>query len=325
MNIGDLPKRSILVTGATGFVGRPLCRKLLVDFGLVRGAVWTAEPAMNLPVGVQPTPIEAIAPSTDWSVALAGIDTIIHLAARVHVMNDTSEDPLAAYRSVNVEGTENLARQAAACGARRLVFISTVKVHGEETSVPYTENDMLAPEDPYGVSKMEAEDVLRRVSAETGLEVVIIRPPLVYGPGVKANFRRLLKIIRRGIPLPLACICNSRSLIGLGNLVDAITVCATHPQAAGNTFLVSDDEDVSTPELVRTVAAAFGVPVRTFPVPLLLMRLAGTLTGRATAVERLAGSLTVDTTKINRELGWQPPFTMQQGMAETAEWYRKKF
>ena len=285
MNPGDFSKHAVLVTGSTGFVGKPLCEKLLTTFGLVRGAVWIAEPATNLPAGVQATPIEAIGPDTDWSEALTGIDTVVHLAARVHVMDDTSEDPLEAYRQVNVAGTENLARQAVANGVKRLVFISTVKVHGEETDVSYTEKDTLAPEDPYGISKQEAEDVLRQIASETGLEVVIIRPPLVYGPGVKANFLRLIETVQRGIPLPLACLRNRRSLIGLGNLVDAIFTCATHPQAAGNSYLVSDGEDVSTPELVHIIANAFGRSSRLFPVPLPLMRLTGTLTGKGAAID----------------------------------------
>jgi nucleoside-diphosphate-sugar epimerase len=314
---------NILVTGANGFVGIPLCQKLLGTFGHVRGAVWVANSEINLPVGIQSTPIDAIGLSTDWSEALAGIDVVVHLAARVHVMDDTAENLFDAYRKVNVDGTENLARQAAANGATRLVFISTVKVHGEETDVPFTEVDPLAPKDPYGVSKQEAEEALRRVAADTDLEVVIIRPPLVYGPGVKANFLRLLGAVQRGIPLPLACLNNRRSLIGLGNLVDAIAICSTHPQAAGNSYLVSDGEDVSTPELIRMIATAFGRPSRLFPVPLPLMRLAGTLTGKRAAVDRLAGSLTVDTSKIRRELCWQPPYTMAQELAETAEWFRK--
>jgi len=325
MSIGDSSKRSILVTGATGFVGRPLCEKLMTTYGHVRGAVWIAESEANLPVGVQPSPIEDIGPTTDWSGALAGIDTVIHLAARVHVMDDTSEDPLVAYRLVNVTGTENLARQAVANGVRRLVFISTVKVHGEETNVSYTEEDVLAPEDPYGVSKQEAEDVLREIALETGLEVVILRPPLVYGPGVKANFKRLLETVRRGFPLPLACLCNKRSLVGLGNLVDAIALCAIHPQAAGNSYLVSDGEDVSTPELVRLIATAFGRSSRLFPVPIAIMRLVGTLTGKGATIDRLAGSLTVDITKIRRDLCWKPPYSMAQGLAETVEWFKKQF
>jgi nucleoside-diphosphate-sugar epimerase len=320
-----LENKHVLVTGATGFVGRPLCEQLIQNSFGVRGSVRITETPINLPVGVQAAEISSIGSATDWTTALTGIDIVIHLAARVHVMVDTSEDPLEAYRQVNVAGTENLARQAVACNVKRLVFISTVKVHGEETDLPYTELDILAPEDPYGVSKQEAEDVLRQVAAETGLEVVVIRTPLVYGPGVKANFLRLIETVQRGIPLPLACLRNSRSLIGLRNLVDAIITCATHPQSAGNSYLVSDGEDVSTPELVRRISTAFGRSSRLFPVPLPLMRLAGILTGKGTAVDRLAGSLTVDTTKIRRELGWQPPYTMEQELFETAGWFRNRF
>jgi len=312
----------VLVTGATGFVGRPLCEKLQTTNNLVRGAVRIAEPTATLPKGVEIAHIETIGPATDWTQALTGVDLVVHLAARVHVMEDTSEDPLESYREVNVAGTERLARQAVACGVRRMVFISTVKVHGEENDKSYTEVDLLAPEDPYGVSKMEAEKALGHVAEETDLEVVIIRPPLVYGPGVKANFRHLLEIVRRGIPLPLASIRNRRSLIGLGNLVDAIVLCSTHPQAAGNTYLVSDGEDISTPELVRKIATSLDKPARLISVPITLMCLAAKLTGKLAAVDRLKGSLTVDTTKIRCELGWLPPFTMAQGLVETADWFK---
>lgn len=315
---------NVLVTGATGFVGTALLERLGRETCQVRVAVLAEERTDHLPETVEKVVVQPLSDMTEYADALRGIDVVIHLAARVHVMNEDAADPLAEFRRVNVAGTETLARQAAAAGVRRLVFLSSVKVNGEGRGEPYTEDDPPAPEDPYGVSKQEAEDVLRQVAADTGLEVVIIRPPLVYGPGVKANFRRLLETVRRGIPLPLACIHNSRSLVGLGNLVDAVTVCATHPRAAGQTFLVSDGEDVSTPELVRRIAASFGRPPRLFPVPLSLMRLAGTLTGKRAAVDRLAGSLTVDSSKIRRELGWQPPFTMEQGLAETAEWFSKK-
>ncbi len=237
-------------------------------------------------------------------------------------MDETSGDPLAAYRQVNVEGTECLARQAAAKGVQRLVFLSSVKVLGEETDVPYSEQNLPGPQDPYGVSKLEAENILQQIAEETGLEVVIIRPPLVYGPGVKANFRKLLGMIQRGLPLPFAGINNRRSLIYLGNLIDVIITCATHPKAAGNTFMVSDGEDISTPELIRRIAHALGVSARLFPVPLSLMRLAGKLVGRSAAVNRLTGSLTVDSSKIRRELGWEPPFTMEEGLRETAEWFK---
>lgn len=323
MSRENLYKKNVLVAGATGFVGRPLCEQLLLKAFNVRGSVWIAEIPTNLPAGAQATSIESIGPDTDWSAALSGIDIVIHLAARVHVMDETFGEPLTAYRQVNVAGTENLARQAAAAGVRRLVYLSSVKVHGEESNAPYSEENHPAPQDPYGVSKLEAEIILRKIAAETGLEVVIIRPPLVYGPGVKANFFNLLKIVERGLPLPLAGITNSRSLIYLGNLIDAIITCATHPQAAGQTFLVSDGVDVSTPQLIRQVATALDRPARLLPFPLSLMRLAGKLTGKSMAVDRLLGSLVVDSSKIRRELRWKPPFTMAQGLRETATWFKK--
>lgn len=312
----------VLVTGATGFVGRSLCEKLLLNDIDLRGTVWTFEPSTSLQAGVQAAPIETIGPDTDWSVALNGIEIVIHLAARVHVMDETCGDPLTAYRQVNVAGTENLARQAAAQGVKRLVFLSSVKVHGEETEIPYEEQLAPAPQDPYGVSKLEAEQVLHKISAETGLEVVIIRPPLIYGPGVKANFLNLLKIVDKDIPLPLASITNARSLLYLGNLIDAIVLCINHPQAAGQVFLVSDGEDVSTSELIRRVATALGRPARLFPFPPSLMRLAGKLTGKSMAVDRLLGSLVIDSGKIQRELGWTPPYTMADGLSATAKWYK---
>ena len=319
--IGESNKLNVLVTGATGFVGKPLCEKILTIFTIVRGAVWVAEPSANLPDGVQPTSIEAIGPDTDWSEALADIDIVIHLAARVHVMDDTSKDPLEAYRQVNVAGTENLARQAVAHGVKRLVFISTVKVHGEESLASYSEESALAPQDPYGVSKLEAEVALGRIAEETGLEVVIIRPPLVYGPGVKANFLRLLGVVERSIPLPFASINNRRSMICLGNLVDAIVLCATHPKASGQAYLVSDGDDVSTPELIRRVATALKSSTRLIPFPVALMLLAGKLLGKMNAVDRLTGSLVVDNSKLRRELEWKPPFSMAEGLKATATWY----
>lgn len=324
MNPGDSSKRAFLVTGATGFVGHPLCGELVLNKFGVCGAVWIAEAPNNLPAGVQAALIESIGPDTDWSGALTGIDTVIHLAARVHVMNEASDDPLSVYRQINVAGTESLARQAVANGVQRLVFLSSVKVLGEETDAPYSEQNYPVPQDPYGVSKLEAENILHKIAEESGLEVVIIRPPLVYGPDVKANFRKLLGMVQRGLPLPFASINNRRSLIYLGNLIDVIITCATHPQAAGQTFLVSDGEDVSTPKLIRQVAIALDRPARLIPFPTTLMRLAGKLTGKSMAVDRLLGSLVVDSGKIRRELGWKPPFTMAEGLAATATWYKDR-
>lgn len=292
--------------------------------GHVRGTVRSAKYADSLPAGVNAVQIESIGPDTDWSEALKGVDTVVYLAARVHVMHDTAADPLAAFRQVNVIGMEHLARMAAIAGASRFIYMSSVKVNGEGRALPYREVDKPAPIDPYGISKWEAEQVLDRIANETRMEVVVLRSPLVYGPGVKANFLRLLQMVDLGIPLPLANINNRRSLIYLGNLVGAVIACIEHTRAAGQTFLVSDGEDVSTPDLIRRVAASLGREVRLFAFPASLIRLAGKLSGKSAAGERLLSSLTVDSTKIRRELDWETPYTMEHGLAETAEWYKQK-
>jgi nucleoside-diphosphate-sugar epimerase len=312
---------NILITGATGFVGRFLCSSLLEEVFSVRGTLLVSENPSSVVNGVEPVAIEPLGPDTPWRHALIGIDTVIHLAARVHVMDDSAADPLTEFRKVNVEGTAQLAREAAKAGVKRLVFISSIKVNGEENVSPYTLDSPPNPSDPYGISKWEAEQALRQIETETGLEVVIIRPTLVYGPGVKANFLNMMKIISRGIPLPLASVANKRSLIYVGNLVDALVTCASHPAAVGQTYLVSDGENVSTPELIRRTASALGVSARLLPFPTSLMRLAGRLTGKTATVHRLMGSLTVDCSKIRRELGWVPPFTMEEGLLETAAWF----
>ena len=247
---------SLLVTGATGFVGRFLSAKLLAEGCSVRGTLLAFENPASLVKGVEPVVIEPLGPDTPWSQALCGIDTIIHLAARVHIMDDPSADPLTEFLKVNTEGTKHLALKAAKAGVKRLVFISSIKVNGEETEAAYSEDSPAQPSDPYGISKWEAEQGLRQIEAETGLEVVIVRPTLVYGPGVKANFLNMMKVVHRSIPLPLASIKNKRSLVYIGNLVDALATCAMHPAAAGQTFLVSDGEDVSTPELISRTANA---------------------------------------------------------------------
>lgn len=314
--------QNILVTGATGFVGRPLCAKLLGSGARVSAAVWAKDPLVPALETIEPILIDSIGPDTDWAGAFVGIDTVIHLAARVHVMDDRVEDPLIAYRSVNVAGTEILARAAASSGVKRFIFLSSVKVNGEESEKKYTARDVPAPSDPYAVSKLEAEIVLRKISDETGLEIVIIRPPLVYGPGVKANFHSLLKIISTGLPLPFATVRNERSLIYLENLIDSIILCANHPAAAGRTYLVRDGEDVSTPELIYKVADALGKTPHLFQFPLAALRLGGRLTGKSAAVNRLLGSLVVDDSEIRTELGWKPPFTMAEGLTKTADWYK---
>lgn len=315
--------KNVLITGATGFVGRHLSSRLLVDGWNVSGTILENELPSRLVDGVKPAMISPLGPNTDWGDALAGIEIVVHLAARVHIMHDDVNDPLAEFRLVNVFGTKRLAYEAARCGVKRIVFISSVKVNGEESFEQYTDEQSPAPTDFYGVSKWEAERVLRQIESETGVEVVILRPTLVYGPSVKANFLNLMKIICRGIPLPLASIKNKRSLIYIGNLVDVLVICSLHPSAAGKTFLVSDKEQVSTPELIRLIATALGVPVRLFPFPVFLLRLIGLLAGKAAAVNRLVGSLTVNVSAIQTELDWQPPFTMQQGLTETAGWFLK--
>ncbi len=311
----------MLITGASGFVGRPLCTELLRRGHEVVSAVRAAGAEHS---GARQIITGSIDGGTDWSAALCHVEVLIHLAARVHVMQDTSADPLAEFRRVNVQGTENLARQAAHAGAKRLVYVSSIKVNGEATSAgqPYSERDTPAPQDPYGQSKWEAERALLQVAHETGLEVVIVRPPLVYGAGVKGNFERMMQAVASGIPLPFASVHNRRDLVYVGNLVDALIACATHPAAAGQTYLVSDGEPVSTPGLLRHLAGAMGVPARLLPLPPALLRLAGKLAGKPEQIERLLGSLQVDSGKIRRELNWHPPYSLQQGVQATADWYR---
>ena len=334
---------TVLVTGANGFIGRALCDTLLGHGHVVRGAVRRSDVILNSKISY--VTVGEINGQTDWSSALTGVDVVIHLAARVHVMKETSTDPLAEFRRTNVDGTEHLARSAAANGVGRMVFVSSIKVNGESTfpvtssslkKIPpnpplikwgmikpvFSETDSANPQDPYGVSKWEAELALHRVATETGLEVVIVRPPLVYGAGVKGNFAQMLKVLAKGIPLPLASVSNLRSLVYIGNFVDALLKCATHPAAADQTYLVSDGEDVSTPDMLRLLGEAMGHPARLLTCPQALLALAGRLLGKSDQIDRLLGSLQVDSSKIRRELNWQPPYSLQQGLQATAEWYR---
>lgn len=311
----------LLVTGANGFVGRALCAELVRREFFVRGVIRERSRSTELRCELVKT--EGIGSKTEWSDALSGMDTIVHLAARVHVMRETAVDSLAAFRAVNVAGTERLARAAAISGVRRLVFVSSVKVNGESTTgAPYTEIDVPFPQDPYGISKYEAEQVLLRVAQETGLEVVIVRPPLVYGPAVKGNFLRLLDLVLRGVPLPLASVSNLRSMLFLGNFVDALAQCATHPTAAGKTYLVSDGVDTSTPQLIRHIARLLRKPCRLWPSPPFLLKLAGQITTKSSEVERLIGSLQIDSTQIRKDLEWAPPYTLEEGLAATVQWFQ---
>jgi UDP-glucose 4-epimerase len=257
----------------------------------------------------------------NWSTALCGVDAVVHLAARVHVMSELSPDALRQYRDANVLGTVQLAKAAADAGVRRFLYVSSIKVNGEATipGKPFTVNDLPEPKDPYGVSKLEAEMALRDLVAGTNMELVIIRPVMIYGPNVKANFLNMMRWIRRGIPLPLASVQNRRSLVFLDNLVDLISVCLHHPSAAENTFLVSDGEDLSTPDLLRRTAKAMGGNARLFPVPPRFLQRVSELIGRADLVNRLCGSLQVDISRTREVLGWSPPVSLDEGLRRTVE------
>jgi nucleoside-diphosphate-sugar epimerase len=311
----------ILVTGATGFVGRAVVQRLLAEDQSRRVAVAVRRDAPKLSDRVLQHVTGDLESSTDWSAALADVSAVVHCAARVHVMADTATNPLEEFRRVNVQGTLNLARQAAAAGVRRFVFVSSIKVNGEVTQLgrPFTADDAPAPLDAYGVSKMEAEEGLRAIASQTGMEVVIIRPTLVCGPGVKANFAAMMRWLKRGVPLPLGAIHNQRSLVSLDNLVDLIVTCLTHPAAANQTFLASDGEDVSTTELLHRMGQAMGRPARLIPVPASWLKLAAAMVGKQDVAQRLCGSLQVDIEKTRRLLGWNPPLTLDQGLKKAAE------
>jgi nucleoside-diphosphate-sugar epimerase len=313
--------QNVFVTGASGFIGNAFCRKMLAEGWHVRGAVRSLSKKTALPPGMDIVEIGSIGPSTEWEAALEGIDTVVHLAARVHVVNESSADPISSYRNANVAGTKRLAQIAHSKNVRRFVYVSSIKVNGEGRSAPYTAEDEPAPVDPYGISKFEAEQELQSIAGKTGLELVIVRPPLVYGPEVKANFLQLIKLVDRGIPLPLARVTNRRSLIFLENLIDALLHCIVHPKAAGKTFLLSDGEDLSTPELIQKISSALGRPGRLFPLPSGFLRFLGRLTGKTKAVNRLLESLSLDSSNIRIELNWKPPFSMEEGLKKTADWY----
>ncbi|QTE85275.1 UDP-glucose 4-epimerase family protein [Shewanella algae] len=305
---------SVLLTGVTGFVGKHVLEVLPNAKVIGRHRPQSVDVA-----NFHESSIDS---NSDYSDAFDEILVVVHIAARVHVMNDKSVDPLGEFREVNTAGTMNLARQAVKAGVKRFIFVSSIKVNGESTLIdrPFTGNDVRNPKDFYGQSKAEAEEQLLALAKETGLEVVIIRPTLVYGPGVKANFASLLKFVSKGLPLPFGLIKdNKRSLVSVKNLVDLIVTCIAHPKAANQVFLVSDDQDISTASMVKHMSQALGKPCRLFPVPLWCYRVAGKLTGKTDVVERLLGSLQVDITHTKSVLGWIPPQTLEQGFKETAE------
>ena len=310
----------ILVTGATGFVGKALVERINAQDGMFVRAVFRSEVGA-LPDDVETVCIGDLNATNNWREALSDVDVIIHAAARVHVMDDTANDPLTEFRKVNLEGTLNLARQAVQAGVKRFIFISSIKVNGEETVLgkPFTADDAPDPVDPYGVSKAETEQALLEIASSTGLEVVIIRPVLVYGPGVKANFQSLMKWIYKGVPLPLGAVYNQRSLVALENLVSFIIHCIDHPKAANEIFLISDGKDVSTTELLQKVATAFGKRPFLIPVPVSLMKFAANTLGKGDVANRLFGSLQVNSSKAQKLLGWKPVISMDEQLKKIAK------
>ena len=309
----------VLVTGASGFVGEAVVFRLLVDKTFYPIAAARGATRLHGLCPVQPFDlIHAKA-----LPALDDVQVVIHAAARVHVMNETAVDALAEFRKVNVEGTLRLAQRAAESGVKRFIFLSSIKVNGESTVAgkPFKADDRPNPQDPYGVSKYEAEEGLKLLSRDTGMEVVIIRPPLVYGPGVKANFLSMLNWLGRGIPLPLGAIRNQRSLVSIGNLVSLIVTCIDHPAAANQTFLVSDGEDLSTTQLLRRLSKALGKPARLLPLSEWLLELAASVLGKQSVAKRICGSLQVDISKNSDLLGWTPPVNMDKAMRQTAGHY----
>jgi nucleoside-diphosphate-sugar epimerase len=318
--IQTLPSQPILVTGATGFVGRALVARLLSEGRAVRGAV-RASPT-QLPPQVEPVAVGDIGPETDWTRAVEGVDGVVHLAARVHMTGEDASTALPLFRAINAAGSEALARAARVAGVRRFVLISTTTVYGDRShGRPFDESSPAGPASPYAQSKLEAEQLVAGALAGSPTELVILRPPLVYGPNAKGNFARLVRLVQRGVPLPLASVRNRRSLVFVDNLVDAIVRVLDHPDAAGRTYVVSDGDDVSTPDLIARVAAALGRQARLLPFPPGLLRLAGTLLGRGDEMSRLLGDMVVDSSRIRAEVGWRPPFGLDQALARSVIGY----
>lgn len=307
------------ITGATGFVGSALFQKL------GSREEYTVKPLCRTPSSSKSGDLIAVGPleTAELRAELADIDVIIHTAARAHIMEDEADDPLAEYRKVNVQGTLNLARQAVEAGVKRFVFVSSIKVNGEATELnrPYTPEQQPAPEDAYGVSKLEAEQALTELCKESGMELVIVRPVLVYGPGVKANFLSMMSWVNRGIPLPLGAVNNKRSIVALDNLVDLLIVCATHPNAAGEVFFASDGNDLSTTEMLQEIGKGLGKPARLLPIPPALLDAGFSMIGKKDMIRRVLNSLQVDSEKNYRLLNWRPPVSTAEAMKKTAQHY----
>jgi nucleoside-diphosphate-sugar epimerase len=312
----------ILVTGSTGFVGsRLLASKDAVTRSIQFRAI-TRQPFNDIALNVEQIRIEDISEKTDWSEALAGVDTVVHLAARVHVMSDRASNPLEEYRKANVLSTQNLARQAASAGVKRFIFLSSIKVNGEKTKLgePFTEDSISKPEDPYGISKLEAEKGIREICNATDMQYVLIRPPLIYGPGVGANYQRLMNLVQRRLPLPLGGIVNKRSMLALDSLIDFILLAAKHPKAANQLFLLSDKQSFSTPQLIEHIAKCMGYSsARLIPIPVQVLRLVGLCFGQKDAIERLTESLEVRADKAYQLLGWRSPLEVEQAIQITVD------
>ncbi len=313
----------LLITGSTGFVGRQLVEYLKTNAHFLLRLTGRTDNLPALQEELDYVKVAELSKNSDWKAAVENCEVVIHLAARVHIMRETALDPLEAFRAVNVEGTLNLARQAAAAGVKRFIFLSSIKVNGEQTeTIPFSAADTVKPLDPYGRSKYEAEQGLLAIAHQTGMEVVIIRPPLIYGPGVKGNFQLLLRSLAKGLPLPLAAINNKRSLVAIDNLIDLIQTCISHPKAANQVFLVSDGEDLSTSQLLRKIGQALGKPARLLAIPPKILYFLATIIGKKDMIDRLCGSLQVDLTKTYALLEWRPPVPIDLALAKTVKEYQ---
>ncbi|MCB0421693.1 MAG: SDR family oxidoreductase [Bdellovibrionales bacterium] len=318
--------KRVLITGAGGFVGQRLIPYLLTKEYSVIAAIRNANSpqASTTSEKINTVVFPDISESTDWQPTLQGVDCIVHLMARVHVMNETEKDPLRAFRKHNVESTMNLLKQAEACGVKRFLYVSSIKVNGEATNErPYTADDTPAPEDLYAHSKYEAEKALLDFSKSHNIEVVILRPPLMYGPGVKGNFRRLMKLVMTGLPLPFGSFKNKRSLLFVDNFISLIEVCLSHESAPQKIFLASDDHDLSTAELIALIGKSLSKSPHLIPFPVPFLTWAATLIGKSQEISRLSGSLQMNISSTKETLQWTPPFSVEQGLETTANWYLK--
>lgn len=322
---GNSQMRRVAVTGANGFIGQHLCAELLRCGWEVRGTVRKLEARHSLAPEVEPVVVD-VNKDDGWLAAVSSVDAVVHLVGRTHVLHDRANDPLDAYRSVNVEGTQRVLKTCVQAGVPRFIYLSSIKAVGEGSEIPYDETSPCVPEDAYGITKREAEIAVLETAARTSLQAIIIRPPLVYGPEVRGNFLRLLRLVDRGIPFPLGCTHNARSMVFVGNMTSAIAALLEQPAMRENVFHVADDgEPLSTKDLVTRLGCLLGHRVYHVPVPVPLLCLGGALIGRSGEVRRLIGSLTVSGERLKRALSWTPPYTVEQGLAETVAWYRETF